>query len=159
VKIEAAREFLLPFGGSGDEALAFLRDVQRSLVQVRFIDDLQLEADTILANLLIDVPVLGEQRLDFASKLEFHPEGANLIALPRTGKAWAEVAGQGRVRQAAGVEIFYALQIAAHLELPVGEKWGGRAFEKMVQATAKSAIQRLTSEFGRGVSAAIQKNG
>jgi hypothetical protein len=157
VTIEAARDFLLPFSGSSDEALRFLRDVRCSLVQVRFIDDLRLETDTILANLLIDVPVLGEQRLDFASKLTPHPEGADLIALPLSGKAWAEVSGQGRMRQTAGVEIFYALQIAVHLELPVGEKWGGRAFEKMVQATAQNAIQRLTLEFERGVTAAIKQ--
>jgi hypothetical protein len=100
---------------------------------------------------------LGVQRLDFASRLEHHPEGADLIALPRTGKAWAEVAGQGRVREEAGAQIFYALQIVVHLELPVGDKWGGRAFEKMVQATAKSAVERLTHEFGRGVSAAMEE--
>jgi Protein of unknown function (DUF3809) len=156
MKIEAAREFLLPFVGSSEAALVFLRDVQRSLARVRFIDDLRLEGEQVLANLLIDVPVLGVQRLDFASRLEAHPEGADLIALPRTGKAWAEVAGQGRVRQEAdAVQIHYALQIVVHLELPVGEKWGGRAFEKMVQATAKSAVERLTLEFGRGVTAAM----
>jgi hypothetical protein len=156
VNIEAAREFLLPFAGSGAEALAFLRDVQRSLAQVRFIDDLRLEGQNVLANLLIDVPVLGEQRLDFASTLEFHPEGADLVALPRSGKAWAEVSGQGRVRENSGIQIFYALQIVVHLELPVGEKWGGKAFEKMVQATAKNAVQRLTLEFGRGVTAGME---
>ncbi|MFN3266089.1 MAG: DUF3809 family protein, partial [Deinococcales bacterium] len=53
------------------------------------------------------------------------------------------------------VQISYALQITVHLELPVGEKWGGRAFEKMVQATAQSAIERLTLEFERGVSAGM----
>jgi hypothetical protein len=156
MKIEASREFLLPFSGSSEAALVFLRDVQRSLSRVRFIDDLRLEGDQVFANLLIDVPVLGEQRLDFCSRLEAHPEGANLIAQPRTGKAWAEVAGQGRVRQEAGaVQIYYALHIVVHLELPVGEKWGGRAFEKMVQATAKSAVERLTLEFGRGVAAGM----
>jgi Protein of unknown function (DUF3809) len=158
VKIEAARDFVLPFVGSSAEATAFLRDVLHSLARVRFIDDLRLENQTVLANLLIDVPVLGEQRLDFASRLELHPEGANLIAQPRTGKAWAEVSGQGRVRESAhAVQIHYALQIVVHLELPVGEKWGSKAFEKMVQATAKSAVERLTLEFGRGVTAGMNR--
>jgi hypothetical protein len=155
MNIEAAREFVLPFAGSSSEAVLFLRDVRRSLAQVRFITDLRLEGQEVMANLLVDVPVLGEQRLDFASRLESHPDGADLIALPRSGKAWAEVSGQGRVREETGVQILYALQIVVHLELPVGEKWGGKAFEKMVQATAKSAIQRLTLEFGRGVLAGM----
>lgn len=156
MKIVAAREFVLDFPASPEAALDFLRDVRRSLAQVRFIDGLRLEEQEIHANLLVDVPVLGEQRLDFASRLEPHQAGADLIALPRTGKAWAEVAGQGRVQGlGSAVQILYALQITVHLELPVGDKWGGRAFEKMVQATAKSAIERLTLEFGRGVLAGM----
>ncbi|MFN3267293.1 MAG: DUF3809 family protein, partial [Deinococcales bacterium] len=95
MKIVAARDFLLDFPASFEDALDFLRDVKRSLAQVRFIDDLQIVREEIRANLLIDVPVLGKQRLDFASKLEPHEAGADLVALPRMGKAWAQVAGQG----------------------------------------------------------------
>lgn len=152
VKIETAKNFILEYPSSLSEAILYLCDVQKSLSHVQFIKGLRLEQNHVYADLVVEVPVLGTQRLDFHSVLEPHSTGANLIAQPLQGRAWAEVSGQGRVVQInERVEIHYALQIIVHLELPSADKWGGRAFEKMAQATAKTAIERMTRDFGHGV--------
>jgi carbon monoxide dehydrogenase subunit G len=152
VKLEVTRSFTIPHPGTVDEATAYLCDVNKSLSRVSFIRDLRVEGDQVFADLVVDVPVLGEQRLDFHSQLEPVANGANLIALPKQGRAWAEVSGEGRVTpNMPGSSIAYTLRITAHLEMPAAEKWGGRAFEKMARATASSAIERMTLEFPKGV--------
>ncbi len=160
MKLEVVRTFTIPHPGTVDQATAYLRDVNKSLSKVSFIRDLRVEGDDIFADLVVDVPVLGEQRLDFHSRLEHVPNGANLIALPKEGRAWAEVSGEGRITAATnGSSIAYTLSITAHLEMPTAEKWGGRAFEKMARATASSAIERMTLEFPKGVKAGYQSSG
>lgn len=156
MRLEVEREFTLAFPGAVSDAVAFLRDVRRSLMHVPFIQNLRVEGADVFADLRIDVPIIGEQFLDFHSRLEPTADGANLIALPREGKAWAEVAGQGQVTaQGTGSSIAYHLRITAHITLPVGERWGGKAFEKMAMATAQHAIERMTLEFPAGVTAGM----
>jgi carbon monoxide dehydrogenase subunit G len=156
VKLEVEREFAFAYPGTASEAIAFVRDVQRSLERVAFIKHLRTEDHEVFADLGVDVPFLGEQHIDFHSRLEPQADGANLIALPGSGKAWAEVAGQARVTPSEGrSSIRYALQIAVHLDLPIGDQWGGRAFEKMAHATAARAIERMTEQFPAGVLAAM----
>ena len=100
----------------------------------------------------------GLQRIDFHSRLAPQPDGANLIALPGSGKAWAQVAGQARVTpEDDHSSIQYALRIAVYLTLPIGQSWGGRAFEKMAEATAARAIERMTEQFPEGVLVAMPK--
>lgn len=149
--IQTTKNFVLEYPNSFQEAVLYLSNVQKSLAQVQFIKGLRLEGNQVYADLVVEVPVLGTQRLDFHSILEPHSTGANLIAQPLQGKAWAEVSGQGSAIQNSRVEIHYALQVTVHLELPSADKWGGRAFEKMAQATAKTAIERMTRDFGQGV--------
>jgi Protein of unknown function (DUF3809) len=158
VKLEVDREFVLAYPGMTEEAVAFVQNVPLSLARVPFIRGLRLEASDVFADLRIDAPIIGEQLLDFHSRLEPSADGANLIALERTGKAWAEVAGQARV-SAAGTtsSILYALRIVVHLELPVTDRWGGKAFEKMAHATAQRSVERLSLEFPDGVLAAMPK--
>ena len=157
MKLEVERRFGFTYPGSAVEATAFVQDVQRSLSKVAFIKNLRIEDHDVFADLGVDVPFLGEQRIDFHSRLEPQPDGAKLIAQPGSGKAWAEVAGQARVTPDGGgrSSIQYALQIAVYLSLPVGESWGGRAFEKMAEATAARAIERMTEQFPEGVRAAM----
>lgn len=156
MKLEVEREFGFSYPGSITEAITFVQDVQRSLERVAFIKNLKVEGSEVFADLGVDVPFIGEQRIDFHSRLEPQPDGATLIALPGSGRAWAQVAGQARVTpDGARSSIHYALRIAVHLELPVGESWGGRAFEKMAEATAARAIERMTEQFPQGVRAGM----
>ncbi len=162
MKLEVDREFVLPFPGPVAQAITFVQNVPVSLAHVSFIRNLRLEGSDIFADLRIDAPIIGEQLLDFHSRLETTDDGARLIALERTGKAWAEVAGQAHVTADTGQasdaasSIRYQLRIVIHLELPVTDRWGGRAFEKMAHATAQRSIERLSLEFPEGVLAAMR---
>ena len=157
MQISVQRQFTIPHPGSPLEAIAYVRDVEKSLSRVSFIQNLRLEGQLLTADLAVDVPFLGQQLLDFQSRLEPHPSGANLIGIEKSGKAWAMVGGQARVTPAPqGSSIEYALSITVFVALPSSEKWGGKAFEKMAQATAEKAIERLTLEFPRGVAASIE---
>ena len=170
MKLEVEREFVLAYTGTSEQAIAFVQNVSVSLAHVSFIRNLRLEGSDIFADLRIDAPIIGEQNLDFHSRLEPTADGAKLIALERTGKAWAEIAGQAHVTadtgQASGAadtgqaggaasSIRYQLRIVIHLELPVTDRWGGRAFEKMAHATAQRSVERLSLEFPNGVLAAM----
>jgi carbon monoxide dehydrogenase subunit G len=158
MKLSVERKFRFAYPGSVSEAVAFVQDVRRSLQRVAFIQNLRLDGSDVFADLGVDVPILGEQRIDFHSRLEARPDGAALIALPGSGKAWAEVSGQAQATPDGDhSSIRYDLQIAVHLELPIGNQWGGRAFEKMAHATAEHAVQRMTEQFPAGVLAAMPK--
>ncbi len=158
MKLEVERAFGFSYSGSAAEATAFVQDVQRSLSKVAFIKNLRMENHDLFADLGVDVPFLGEQRIDFHSRLEPQPDGAKLIAQPGSGKAWAEVAGQASVTpDGERSSIQYVLQIAVYLTLPIGQSWGGRAFEKMAEATAARAIERMTEQFPEGVRAAMPR--
>jgi carbon monoxide dehydrogenase subunit G len=163
------RQFEIPFPGPSASAIAFIRDVQKSLENVSFIRNLRVEGNDVFAHLRIEVPFLGERLLDFRSTLEPVPDGANLIAQKLEGKFWAAVNGEGRVTSTGATSssndssaslrssIHYHLRAEVHLELPVAEKWGGRAFAKMAEATAQRTIERMAQEFPIGVSKGMPK--
>ncbi len=151
--LEVDRQFDIPFPGGVDDGIAFIRDVKKSLENVSFIRNLRVEGNEVFAHLRIEVPFLGERLLDFRSTLEPVPDGANLIAQKLEGKFWAAVNGEGRVSATGATSsIHYHLRAEVHLELPVAEKWGGRAFAKMAEATAQRTIERMAQEFPIGVS-------
>lgn len=155
--LDAAQTFSLPYAGSVEEALAFLRDPARSLARVRFLRGLHVNGDLLRAELLVNVPLLGEVALPFQSRLLDTPDGARLLPQPLNGRLWAELSGDGAVSAAGGVSLHYALQLRAHLELPQAEKWGGVAFEKMLRETARRTLDRVTGEFPAGVLAAMDR--
>ena len=157
MQINVQRQFTIVHPSTVLEAVTYVRDVEKSLSHVSFIKNLRLEGQLVTADLAVDVPFLGQQLLDFKSRLEPHPDGASLIGLEKSGRAWAMVGGQARVSSTPpGSSIEYALEITVFIALPSSEKWGGKAFEKMAQATAEKAIERLTLEFPRGVAAGIE---
>ncbi|MBB6100105.1 hypothetical protein HNR42_003570 [Deinobacterium chartae] len=154
MQFRAEQRFRVRHPGPSGSALAFLRDPSRSLRDVRFIRDLRFEGGVVRAHLTVDVPMLGEQRLPFESRLEETARGARLVALPLSESAWAEVSGEGNLE--AG-ELDYALDVTVHFPLPEPQKWGAAAFQKMVDATARRALARVTAEFPRGVAASIAR--
>jgi carbon monoxide dehydrogenase subunit G len=156
--LEVDRQFDIPFPGNVEDGIAFIRDVKKSLENVSFIRNLRIEGNNVFAHLRIEVPFLGERLLDFKSTLVPVPDGANLIAQKLEGKFWAAVNGEGRVSSTGATSsIHYHLRAEVHLELPVAEKWGGRAFAKMAQATAQRTIERMAQEFPMGVSKGMPK--
>jgi carbon monoxide dehydrogenase subunit G len=156
--LEVDRNFEIPFPGALDAGIAFIRDVKKSLENVSFIRNLRVEGNEVFAHLRIEVPFLGERLLDFKSTLEPQENGANLISHQLEGKFWAEVSGQGTVAASGATSsIHYHLRALVHLELPVADKWGGRAFAKMAEATAQRTIERMAQEFPVGVTKGMPK--
>lgn len=154
--LDAAQDFGLPYAGSTEDALAFLRDPARSLARVRFLRGLNVAGNLLRAELLVNVPLLGEVALPFQSRLLETPGGAALLPQPLAERLWAELSGEGTVTDTPeGVQLHYALRLRAHLELPQAEKWGGVAFEKMLRETARRTLSRVTQEFPAGVQAAM----
>ncbi|GAA4017576.1 DUF3809 domain-containing protein [Deinococcus rubellus] len=151
--IEADQPFSLPAPGDSAAALAFVRDPARSLSQVRFLRELSVSAAEVRGVLAVSLPMLGEVTLPFFSVLEETERGARLLPqMIEHERAWLEVAGEG---QLSGAALDYSFVFRAHLGLPAAEKWGGAAFEKMVQAAASRTLARVARELPRAVAAAL----
>ena len=152
--IEAQQDFRLPFPGSPEAALAFLRDPARSLSRLRFLQDLNVTADEVRAVLLVQMPMLGSVTLPLHSRLIPTTGGARLdsVAVPDE-RAWIELSGEGRTDPEA--VLHYSFRFVAHLDAPSAEQWGGTAFEKMVRASAARTLTRLAQELPAGIAAAL----
>lgn len=137
-----------------EEALAFVRDVGRSLAADDLLDGLQvLPGDPTLVNATLPVatPLFGRRELPFRSALEATPRGARL--LPRTvqtdGRGWAEVGGEAVVSPGEGgagadtSRVDYVLDVTIFLDLPAADHWGTRALRRMIELTALSVLKRL----------------
>lgn len=156
--LEAEQSFGLRHPGGEAAALAFVRDPQQSLAQVRFLRGLQSAereggGAAVSGELIVSVPAMGEVDLPFRSALEQTPHGAALLPLNLSGeRAWVEVSGQAEV---SGGEMQFHFQFRAHLTLPSGEGWGSAAFEKMVQAAAARTLARVAAALPQGIAAAL----
>ncbi|WP_027483855.1 DUF3809 domain-containing protein [Deinococcus pimensis] len=151
---EASQDFRLPFPGDEASALAFLRDPGRSLSRVRFLRGLSFDGTVVRAELIVNVPMMGEVTLPFESEVVPTPRGARLVPRELSGRAWAAVDGDG---DATDGELRYRLTLRAHLDLPGPEKWGGAAFEKMFHAAAARTLDRVARDFPEGVRAAASE--
>ncbi|PTA67646.1 DUF3809 domain-containing protein [Deinococcus arcticus] len=142
--VEAAQAFELPWTGTPDAALAFVRDPARTLAHLRFLRALQAGEGRVQGELVVPLPGLGTVDLPFCSVLQVTPDGAELQPQPVTGeRAWVEVAGQARV---AGAALHFSFAFRAHLQTPDAQGWGGAAFEKMVRAAAGRTLERVARE-------------
>lgn len=96
--------------------------------------------------LLADIPLLGEIRFPFRSRIDLQGEGvAHLEALPLepVPDFWAELSGEGAV--VAG-NIHYRLNLRIHAHLPEGEKWGGKALRRMAEAAFERVVKRTLEQ-------------
>lgn len=92
--------------------------------------------------LVAEVPLWGEVQLPFRSRI--HPQGprAYLEALPLADPPafWAELEGEG---QAVEGGLDYRLTLRLHATWPQGEKWGGRALERLAAAAFERSVERV----------------
>ncbi|AFZ66630.1 DUF3809 domain-containing protein [Deinococcus peraridilitoris] len=149
---EAQEHFVLPYPGSEDEARSFLRDPGRSLRAVSFLRALRFDGGIVRSELAVNIPMFGDLVLPFESEVTSTAQGALLTPRPLSGRAWAEVGGLGEVQSG---QLDYHLSFRVHISMPQAEKWGGAAFEKMFQATARKTLERVAQEFPAGVRAAM----
>ena len=148
------------------EALAFVRDVPRSLAKASFLEALTVvpgDPELVRAALPVNAAFLGQRSLPFESELVRTEAGARLIgrAIDPPGPGWAEVDGEADVsalgaggRGASGSRVRYRFDVRVHLRLPEPERWGGRALLHMIEFTARSVLERVTAQFPAAIEAA-----
>lgn len=142
------------------EALAFVRDVARSLSRASFLDALTVvpgDPTLVRAELPVNAAFLGQRALPFESELVETEAGANLRGRPLepAGPGWAEVHGEAEVApRPGGSRVAYRFQVRVHLRLPEPERWGGRALQHMIQFTARTVLERVTAAFPEAIRAA-----
>ena len=156
----------LEFGFSSpldaESALAFVRDVERSLASAHLLDGLKVTPGTpqvVSASLPVNTPLFGRRELPFISELHFTPDGARLVPVSNevTGRGRAEVGGVARtVPHGAGSHIEYALDLTIYLDLPEADRWGTKALTKMVELTAGSVLRQLGERLRTAVEAAAR---
>lgn len=145
-----------------EAALAFVRDVERSLAAAHLLDGLKVQPGSpplVSANLPVNTPLFGRRELPFVSELHFTPEGAMLVPTESSpeGRGWAEVGGEARVApDATGSRIDYALDLTIHLDLPEADRWGTKALTKMIELTAGSVLRQISERLRSSVEEAAR---
>lgn len=143
-------------------ALAFVRDVPRSLARADFLRSLRVEGEApaiVAAELPVNAALFGQRLLPFRSELRNTPRGARLIGLPieHEGPGWASVDGEAEVGAApGGARVRYRFHVRVHLRLPEAERWGGQALLRMIQYTAQTVLERVTAAFPDALRAAAR---
>jgi hypothetical protein len=145
------------------EALAFVRDVERSLARASFLEELTvLDGDPTLvrATLPVNASFLGQRSLPFESELVVTESGARLVGRPLApdGPGWAEVHGEAEVAaHPGGSRVGYRFDVRVHLRLPEPDRWGGRALLRMIEFTARAVLERVTAAFPASIRAAADE--
>jgi hypothetical protein len=94
------------------------------------------------------VVLLGEVSLPFHSRLVdlgLGRAGLEALAIDSPPPFWAELSGEGHATQG---QLHYQMHLRVHAQLPEGEKWGGKALRRMVEATFERAIERVLGQVG-----------
>lgn len=163
MNFEHAISFEVPIAAPPSVAIAFVRDVTRSLAYARFLRDLRVEPGppiVVEAVLPINAALFGQRDLPFRSVLTPTDGGARLTGLdvPSTGPGWASVSGDAVVRSGDGGSVVgYDLIISVFVALPEAERWGGRALTRMIEYTAETVLARLTAAFPEAVARAARE--
>lgn len=152
--------FEVPLAVAPALAVAFVRDVGRSLAHAHFLRGLQVEPGSptiVAASLPINAALFGQRDLPFRSALTPTEGGARLAGLDvdPAGPGWACVSGEAIVRGApAGSVVRYELLVSVHVDLPEDARWGGRALTRMIEYTAEIVLGRVTAAFPEAIARA-----
>ena len=163
MNFEHAISFEVPLAVPPRVAIAFVRDVTRSLAYARFLRDLRVKPGppvVVAAVLPINAALFGQRDLPFRSVLTPTESGARLTGLdvPSTGPGWASVSGDAVVRAGDGGSLVaYDLIISVFVALPEAERWGGRALTRLIEYTAETVLARLTAAFPEAVARAARE--
>jgi len=143
-----------------EQALAFVRDVPRSLAKADFLRSLRVEAGMVHATLPVNAALFGQRLLPFTSALEATADGARLLGQPldHDGPGWAWVDGEAHVAAdpLEGSQVRYRFHVKVHLRLPEAEGWGGQALLRMIGYTAQTVLERVTAAFPAAIEAAAR---
>lgn len=113
---------------------------------------LERQGDKLVGELLAEVPLLGEIQFPFVSRMDFGEEGRAYLHADSPVPApdprfWAELSGEGQVVPGG---IAYNLNLRIHAEIPEGEKWGGKALQRMAEAAFERTVSRTLEALSMG---------
>jgi len=148
--MELEHRFSFALSASPNEAPKLLLTPERVFSALPGIKGLKREGSRLSGELCGEAPFFGEVCFPFESLLEQEgPTRARLTPLPLAEKRfWAELAGLGALKEG---ELHYDVRLVLHAELPEGEKWGGRAFRRMVEAALSRHLSRALSALPKRV--------
>jgi len=148
-----------------EKAVAFVRDVPRSLRLADFLAELQVLTSAppvVSAAIPVSAALFGQRELPFRSELHHTATGARLVpvAFHYDGPGWADVAGEAAVSPAPeGSVLEYQFHITVHVRLPESDHWGAQALVKMIGYTARTVLHKVMSRLPAAVAAAAALHG
>lgn len=155
--VRFAVELQAPF----DQAVAFARDVPRTLRHADFLADLQVvtgDPSVVTAAIPVSAAMFGQRELPFRSVLQPTENGARLrgVEIDPDGPGWAVVSGEARVSALDGARsrIEYTFDITVRLRLPKAERWGERALTRMIEFTAQTVLGQVADRLPAAVAKA-----
>ncbi len=139
--MELRHRFAFALAAPPKEAPRLLLAPERVFAALPGIKGLKREGSRLFGELCGEAPFFGEVCFPFESELKPENEArARLVPRPLAERRfWAELGGVGELL---GNELSYRVQLVLHAELPEGEKWGGRAFRRMVEAALSRHLAR-----------------
>ncbi|MCL4455578.1 MAG: DUF3809 domain-containing protein [Deinococcus sp.] len=117
-------------------------------------DQLGLERGLLAGTLVAQAPLFGQVRFPFESRLAQVGAGddgpglkvqLSAQALDPVPSFWAELSGHGSVTEES---LLYQVHLKLHVDLPEGEKWGGRALRRMAEASFERTLARTLLNLG-----------
>ncbi|WP_457637423.1 DUF3809 family protein [Oceanithermus sp.] len=131
--------------GDPSSAHELLAAPEVALSRFHVFKDLALKDGVLEGVLAAPFVLIGEVRFPFRSRFSLHGSEAELTPLPQQGdgETYAELAG---VARASEDRVCYEARVVLQLNLPEGEKWGGRAFRKMAEAAFERTLTRTLNE-------------
>jgi len=146
LRLERSLNFCLQAADSA-EAQTWLQDPVAALSRIKVFRDLKLEGNVLSGYLAASFALIGEVRFPFRSRFSASPDSAELTPLePAAGEKRETVAELGGRARLEGDRVCYQAELALELNLPEGEKWGGRAFRKMAEAAFERTLSRTLQE-------------
>ncbi len=142
--MELEHRFSFAFAAPPARAPELLFSPERVFAALPGIRGLERRGSRLFGELCGEAPFFGQVCFPFESELAVDGERrARLrpVRLPEK-RFWAELGGVGELKDG---ELRYRLQLVLHAELPEGEKWGGRAFRRMVEAALSRHLSRALS--------------
>ena len=132
---------------SPEEAGRLLARPDRALARLGVFEGLDLRDGVLQGALAATLVILGRVRFPFRSRFEPGETEARLEALaPEGEELGARLSGRSWLD---GARVCYRARVRLCAHLPEGEKWGGRAFKKMAEATFARTLERTLAAANR----------
>ena len=130
------------------EARMWLQDPVTALSRIKVFRNLKLDDGILSGHLAASFALIGEVRFPFRSRFSTAADSAELfpLGLPaeQNSETMAKLGGRAWLN---GDRVCYQAELELELNMPEGEKWGGRAFRKMAEAAFERTISRTLQDF------------